>query len=431
MRALSRLLLIVALVLLGGIGVLHAETVIERLVSPGPLSPAHARFEARCNACHRSFQRQAQPGQCLSCHTGIAHDRATQTRFHGLVPAARTQACRACHVEHRAVDPRAVDDRTTAHPLVQFDTKAFNHDRDSAYRLTGGHRRTQCTACHAGMTRFRETPQACAACHTRQDVHRGRLGPQCQSCHTTAHWRDVLPFDHGRTRYPLTGAHRTTACLGCHIGEQWRGVSTACISCHVRQDVHRGADGPRCADCHLTSNWRTVRFDHEQVPAFPLRGAHRTLACVDCHALTVRPARAPVACLGCHLHDDVHKGADGPKCESCHSQSTWKVEKFDHASTGFALIGYHTRVTCVACHPQSVDKVKVGGRCIDCHKRDDVHNAALGSVCERCHKATGFRIEGVPRLQTPWRSRMEPAQARRPVRTKRARQDFPRSGLRD
>jgi hypothetical protein len=406
MRWLSRLLLVMALVLLG-VGTLRAETVIERLVSPGPLSPAHARFESRCNACHVSFHRQAQPGQCLTCHTGIARDRASHTRFHGSLPQARTQPCRQCHVEHQG----------TAHALAQLDRKAFNHDTESRYRLTGGHIRTPCAACHVGMARFRETPQACAACHVRQDVHRGRLGPQCQSCHTTARWKDVLPFDHDHTRYPLTGAHRTTPCVGCHVKEQWHGVSTACVSCHLGKDIHRGADGPRCGDCHLTTNWRAIVYDHDRVAAFPLRGAHVKVACAGCHARTVRPDKAPVACVGCHIREDVHRGADGPKCESCHRQSTWKVEKFDHAKTSFPLVGNHVRVTCVACHPQSVDKVKVGTHCIDCHKKDDVHHDSLGQVCERCHKATGFRIPGEPRLQTPWRGVME--------------RDFPRSGLKD
>ena len=108
------------------------------------------------------------------------------------------------------------------------------------------------------------------------------------------------------------------------------------------------------------------------------------------------------------------------------------MDKFDHARTGFALIGYHTRVACVACHPQSVDKVKVGARCIDCHKRDDVHNNTLGPVCERCHKATGFRIEGVPRLETPWHSRMKAPAPAPPQRRKTVGMpDFPRSGVRD
>ena len=404
MRGLARLLL--AVLLMAGAGALHAETVVERLVSPGPLSPLHTRLETRCNTCHRSFERAAQPAQCLTCHTGIARDRATRTRFHGMSTDARGQPCRQCHIEHQG----------TAHPLAQLDRRTFHHDTQSAYRLTGGHVRAHCAACHTGMTRFRETPQACAACHVRADVHRGGLGPQCQSCHTTARWKDVLPFDHDRTHYRLTDAHRTTACLGCHVAEKWHGTPTACVSCHARRDVHHGADGPQCAQCHATTTWRAIAFNHERVPAFPLRGAHRTVACIGCHANTVAPAKAPVACAGCHTKDDIHRGADGPKCESCHSQTTWKVEKFDHAKTSFPLVGLHTRVTCVACHPKSVDTVKVGARCIDCHKRDDVHHDALGPVCERCHSANGFRIPGVERLRTPWRSRMV--------------HDFPRSGLR-
>lgn len=403
MRRLIGLFALMALI--GIAGGLRAETVIERMISPGPLSPAHARLETRCDACHISFHRAAQKEQCLSCHTGIARDIATHTRWHGLVSEARGEPCRSCHVEHRG----------STQPLARLDRKDFHHDTQTAYRLTGGHARTACAACHTGMTRFRETPQACAGCHVRQDVHRGRLGPACQSCHTTGRWRDVLPFDHDRTSYPLTGAHRTVACLGCHVQEQWHGVSTACVSCHLRKDVHRGADGPRCESCHLTTNWRGIVFDHDRVGAFPLRGAHRAVACVGCHARTARPDKAPVACVGCHLREDVHRGSDGPKCESCHSQSTWKVATFDHAKTSFPLIGAHVRVTCVACHPQSVDKVKVGNRCIDCHRKDDVHVGALGPMCERCHKQTSFIIPGLPRILTP--------------RPGTAKGDFPRSGL--
>jgi hypothetical protein len=195
MGGLRRLSLVLLALALGAVfaasgAALRAETVIERLVSPGPLSPAHARLETRCNACHVSFHKQAQNGQCLSCHTGIARDLASRTRWHGIM--AQGQSCRSCHVEHRG----------TSQGLVLLDRAHFHHDRQTAYRLTGAHVRTPCAACHKGMVRFRETPQACVACHVRQDVHRGGLGPSCQSCHTTARWRDVLPFDHDRTHYP-------------------------------------------------------------------------------------------------------------------------------------------------------------------------------------------------------------------------------------
>jgi len=396
----------------------NAETVIERLVSPGPLSPAHAKLEAHCNTCHLSFHRQAQDTQCLGCHTGIARDLATYTRWHGLVPKARAQPCSSCHVEHHGAGKP---------PLTVFERAPFHHDTQTAYRLTGGHARAACAACHAGMKLYRETPQACTSCHARADVHQGRLGQACQGCHATANWRAVAPFDHDRTRYPLTGAHRATPCAGCHVNRQWRGVSTDCVSCHVRKDVHRGADGPRCGSCHLTTTWPAVVFDHDTVAAFPLVGAHRAVACAGCHATTVRPGEAPVACAGCHVKDDVHRGSDGPKCAGCHSQATWKVAKFDHAKTTFPLVGAHVRVACMTCHTGSVDTVKVGGQCIDCHRKDDVHRTALGPVCERCHKQTSFVIPGIPRITTPRPGSGKTEKGAPPVAINSS--DFPRSGL--
>lgn len=408
MRWLWRLGLVVLLLVPGTLG-LRAETVIERLVSPGALSPGHARLESRCTACHMSFRRSAQATQCLSCHKGIAQDIATRTRWHGWVARTRPQPCTACHVEHRGASG----------PLAHLDRRGFDHAAMTAYRLTGGHVRTACAGCHGGTKavplHWRETAGSCIGCHARRDVHLGRLGRDCAGCHDTGRWRTTLPFDHDRTRYPLTGAHARVSCQGCHAGERWRPIETACVSCHLRQDVHRGADGPKCESCHTTGSWRTIRYDHDQVAAFRLNGAHAAVPCRDCHALTVRPAKAPVTCVGCHLKDDVHRGADGPKCADCHGETTWKVAKFDHAKTAFPLTGLHAKVTCVACHPQSVDKVKVGRACADCHVKDDVHRGALGPMCERCHKVTGWQIPGLPRIPR--------------LPKPRVAGDFPRSGV--
>ncbi len=37
-----------------------------------------------------------------------------------------------------------------------------------------------------------------------------------------------------------------------------------------------------CTPCHTTDAWQTVTFDHDST-SYPLRGAHRTLACEKCH----------------------------------------------------------------------------------------------------------------------------------------------------
>lgn len=51
---------------------LAAQTIMERLVTPGPLSGAHARLEAKCDSCHSSFRKEAQNGRCAACHKGVA-----------------------------------------------------------------------------------------------------------------------------------------------------------------------------------------------------------------------------------------------------------------------------------------------------------------------------------------------------------------------
>ena len=38
-----------------------AQSILERLVTPGLLSGAHARLEASCGSCHSSFQRSVAP----------------------------------------------------------------------------------------------------------------------------------------------------------------------------------------------------------------------------------------------------------------------------------------------------------------------------------------------------------------------------------
>ena len=71
-----------------------AQSIIERLITPGPLSSAHARLESKCESCHTSFRKEAQNSRCVSCHKGIGADIAGKRRFHGKFAPARTQACK-------------------------------------------------------------------------------------------------------------------------------------------------------------------------------------------------------------------------------------------------------------------------------------------------------------------------------------------------
>ncbi len=77
------------------------------------------------------------------------------------------------------------------------------------------------------------------------------------------------------------------------------------------------------------------------------------------------------------------------ECNDCHSSTTWREVKFDHAKTDFALEDRHTKVKCVQCH--SLEDFRVAGSdCVSCH--DDIHQGKLAHTCEQCHSARGWSV---------------------------------------
>jgi Cytochrome c7 and related cytochrome c len=204
-----------------------------------PLRGLHAKVA--CEKCHRS-RSNAQTlafAACTDCHADSHRGQLTQRPDHG--------ACESCH---------SVDG---------FSPARFGPQEHEAARfsLQGAHRAVACITCHrpsrplppspASATAlasrssdlvFRFKSSACTACH--RDPHAGQFADSgggetdCKHCHGLATWR--LPdFDHTKTRFPLEGAHRRTACASCHRPmkadgrdvARYRPLDTACRSCHA------------------------------------------------------------------------------------------------------------------------------------------------------------------------------------------------------
>ncbi|MGE3691858.1 MAG: cytochrome c3 family protein [Novosphingobium sp.] len=359
---------------------LAAQSIIERLITPGPLSHGHARLESNCANCHTSFRKEAQNSKCTACHSGVGSDIASGTRFHGRFGPARSSACKSCHSEHKG----------RGFSLIQFNRTGFNHSLTD-YPLTGGHVRAPCAGCHGNANNYRGIQRACAACHSRKDPHRGQLGRNCQNCHSTAAWKQVSGFDHNRTGFALTGAHRQQGCMSCHAGQRWKGLGTSCVSCHARDDAHRGSRGTNCASCHTTSAWKNATFDHSMT-GFPLTGGHAGASCSGCHGANNANKHPPRACNGCHARDDVHKGQNGANCASCHNPRSWKQTSFDHdRMTEFPLRGAHRNASCESCHKQPPRVAKLPVTCFGCHRDDDAHKGGRGEDCARCHNAASWK----------------------------------------
>ena len=352
---------------------------IETLLMPGEVIQGHAKLESECSSCHVRFRKGTQKELCLDCHKEVNKDIKGKRGYHGRLPDIANTDCKSCHSEHLG---READ-------IVHLDPLSFKHTQTD-FPLRGAHTSVACSACHKAGKKYAEAPSRCSSCHGKQDPHKGNLGEDCQNCHTTQNWQK-FDFDHDKTDFPLHGAHRDTACNTCHINERYKKTAKTCNSCHALDDVHKGVNGPDCADCHNERKWRESDFDHGRDTKFALKGKHADARCERCHVDPVKDKTPDTACVSCHRGDDAHHGRYGTKCQSCHSETSWKKARFDHArSTKFPLEGRHEQLVCSACHRGDLYKEQLSVQCNSCHQVDDVHRGQEGKQCERCHQASGW-----------------------------------------
>jgi hypothetical protein len=290
-------------------------------------------------------------------------------------------------------------------------SRSFDHGK-FGFPLTGAHGSATCRACHANLD-FTGVKSDCASCH--KDVHRGELGPDCARCHTSRDFqdRDAMLRMHQLTRFRLDGAHRAVDCSNCHTpagqGQlQFVARSADCASCHEADFVaaknpdHVASGIPRdCVNCHPTTTWSRGKFNHDAT-AFPLTGAHRAVACLQCHTNGGYQGLSN-QCVQCHQNDyntaasPDHRQAQFPTdCTPCHSTTAWSPATFNHSTTRFPLTGAHRATTCDQCHG---DGVYVGKptTCVPCHQTDYNNTTApkhtptsFPTTCTSCHTTTAW-----------------------------------------
>ena len=366
---------------LGGATAAHA-TSVETLLMPGKVADAHAKLEEVCSNCHDRTNRVRQSELCLACHKPIAADVRAHTGYHGLMPNARAGKCVGCHTEHQG---RGGD-------IVRLDRASFDHALTN-FPLLGAHRTLDCLSCHKAGEAFRKAEPACIACHKKDDYHAGQLGVKCADCHSNDNWTGAR-FDHGKTKFSLTGAHQSVSCGGCHLGGQYKSAPKTCVGCHATDDVHRGERGSECGKCHTTSDWRTAKFNHEKETGFALLGRHAQIDCLGCHRSGNFKDKIPKDCYGCHKADDSHAGRFGQKCNDCHDNLVWQPVKYDHlARTKFALIGVHDKLDCHTCHTAISAQQKLGTKCIECHRAANPHGLKFKTSCDSCHGQQDWHSE--------------------------------------
>ena len=212
--------------------------------------------------------------------------------------------------------------------------------------------------------------------------HGDKLKIACESCHTTSGWNDVprFKFNHDQVGYPLLGEHKFAECSSCHKSLIFSEVGIGCADCHT--DIHKSELGNQCESCHRPQNWENRRqvFEQHNQTNFPLIGVHANLDCESCHINEQQRqfANLSVECQSCHIAD--YMGTLSPShekagfdldCQKCHlpGATAWVPASFDHANTGFPLVGAHTSVDCAGCHTSGYTR-QLPTDCWSCHEPD-------------------------------------------------------------
>ncbi|MGE5324573.1 MAG: cytochrome C, partial [Actinomycetota bacterium] len=265
--------------------------------------------------------------QCKQCHNAgfiqpplrqLIRYKDLNKSFLGL-----SRSCLSCHKDfHQGQLGR---DCQTCHNTNSWkEVTRFDHSR-TRYPLTGRHATVACSKCHIspgpGLSpKYRGLNFAtCSACHA--DPHKGAFQKSCDSCHTTAGWKQLSAagvssqFDHDKTKFPLRGKHRGLDCAACHrSGNFKQPVPFAlCSDCH-KPDPHSGQfarrkDGGKCESCHTVEGWIPSTFtiqDHAR-SAYPLQGAHAKVGCARCHIPAGKATRFKIKFAHCtDCHKDAH-----------------------------------------------------------------------------------------------------------------------------
>ncbi len=391
-------------------------------ISPGPLSNAHKDLEGslNCSKCH-TFGA-AKRSKCTGCHVEIQHRLSAGRGYHAQVVKRKAgdSDCVRCHTDHYGREFSIVKQN-------EFIPERFNH-KEAGYLLEGAHAKLTCQKCHNakliapaeravikvrdGNRTYLGLGTRCISCHA--DFHKGQLGADCARCHSQTTWKETSKeFDHGQTKYPLTGMHERVQCAKCHPKDEAGAVKykvpfAQCSDCH--KDPHRGAfeSSAGCDSCHTVAGWKQIlttssRFDHDRTK-FPLKGKHAPLRCFECHKNS--NFKQPVAhalCMDCHK--DKHGGQfatrpDKGECGPCHNEVAYKPSLYtvrDHERSRYPLEGRHATVECGKCHLPAGESTKYKlafNACTSCHQ--DVHLRQFAGPphenrCEDCHTVREFR----------------------------------------
>jgi hypothetical protein len=366
---------------------MRPDATFDHMQTGFPLDGQHKTIV--CANCHKDLKFNGTSNRCASCHTDVHKSELGSN-------------CIRCHTTKSWKIP----DMIQKHQSTRFP-------------LLGKHGTLDCQDCHTGVAsnEYRGTPTACIGCHrpdfansTNPNHVAAGFSTNCAECHSVTAFAWDAGFDHNTlTRFPLSGAHKAVPCGSCHpSATSFKSTPTDCYPCHRTQfasstDPNHVAGGfpTDCKTCHTTTVWRPSTFTHDNT-RFPLTGAHRAVACNNCHTSN-QYSTLSTNCIDCHRSDFAattnpnHQAGGFPQnCTMCHTMTSWQPASFDHSTTKFPLTGFHATVQCQACHVNNNYQITYSN-CYQCHSSDytgttnpNHQTSGFSTNCVQCHSTTSW-----------------------------------------
>lgn len=253
---------------------------------------------------------------------------------------------------------------------------------------------TRCQDCHIEIARQRSTASGlhgllpgtdkCQTCHPE---HQGRDASITELAFTNVNHEKLTGFSLEKHKQNFDGD--PLDCMTCHSQDSYLRETLDCISCHSEQDhdylaAHIDQYGTGCVDCHDGKD-RMLPFDHDLI--YPLEGAHRAIACNECHLNNVY-RDTPSDCIDCHAEPELHANLFGLECYRCHTAVAWApAQLLQHTFLLDHGAGEQNIASCETCHAGTYTEYP----CYSCHETADMVVAHLGQQienledCIACH----------------------------------------------
>jgi len=379
----------------------------------------------RCDSCHVDNGSGAASGHslghpitnvdCNSCHS-IQSFKMTDGIFNHAALDATVQSCESCHNDNTSINAPAKSSAVPAHLVTNTDcgschstdtfNPAFNIDHTDPAVLA-----VRCDSCHGvsasgkplstSVYAHMPTTEDCQVCHTPGSFRTGTFshsGPSyvggCNSCHD-----NVIGVGKLLNHIPTSPDNQD--CGDCHVTSSFADVTfdhgssdtSNCLSCHdgnisIGKSIGHVTTSENCTSCHTTNTFTTFASTFVHNPAIV------SSDCASCHntgiALSKKLNHIPAMaeCSECHINTtvpggfasstffgNVHPGITNG-CEGCHSG-----QFSTNSNNLYGKPGNHmpTVQDCDVCHtsasflaPTAFTHAGISGNCTSCHNGDFV-----------------------------------------------------------